>query len=194
MLSFSVPPGHRPSRSPARPKLHPFVGIIERILEEDRGRPPKPGHFSEGFCLRRVQPRAGSRQGRLHVHPRRRHPDGSPAWISGSSTAPNVSDSAADKARLYQYRPPKPGLLSRRRLRLNQKDDAVPEALCEIAWKAQTRYARRSSANVARNQEIVIDPSASRTGNGKPSRSKVARIAASTASPPMAVPPLFSIV
>jgi hypothetical protein len=35
MLSFSLPPGYRRSRPPARPKLDPFVGIIERILEED---------------------------------------------------------------------------------------------------------------------------------------------------------------
>jgi hypothetical protein len=36
MLSFSVPPGYRRSRPPARPKLDPFVGIIDRILEEDK--------------------------------------------------------------------------------------------------------------------------------------------------------------
>jgi len=35
MLSFSLPPGYRRSRPPARPKLDPFVGIIERIPEED---------------------------------------------------------------------------------------------------------------------------------------------------------------
>ena len=35
MLAFSVPPGYRRSRSPARPKLDPFIGIIDRILEED---------------------------------------------------------------------------------------------------------------------------------------------------------------
>src|SRR5947209_20355387 len=38
MLSFSVPPGYRRNRPPARPKLDPFVGIIDRILEEDKGR------------------------------------------------------------------------------------------------------------------------------------------------------------
>jgi transcriptional regulator with XRE-family HTH domain len=37
MLRFSVPPGYRRNRAPARPKLDPFVGIIDRILEEDRG-------------------------------------------------------------------------------------------------------------------------------------------------------------
>jgi hypothetical protein len=41
MLAFSVPPGYRRGRPPARPKLEPFVGIIDRILEEDKGQPAK---------------------------------------------------------------------------------------------------------------------------------------------------------
>jgi transposase len=41
MLSFSVPPGYRRSRPPARPKLDAFVGVIDRILERDQGRPGK---------------------------------------------------------------------------------------------------------------------------------------------------------
>ena len=47
MLAFSVPPGYRRSRPPARPKLDPFVGIIDRILEEDKGRPAKQQHTSK---------------------------------------------------------------------------------------------------------------------------------------------------
>ena len=47
MLSFSVPPGYRRSRPPARPKLDPFVGVIEGILEEDKGRPAKQRHTSK---------------------------------------------------------------------------------------------------------------------------------------------------
>jgi transposase len=47
MLAFSVPPGYRRSLPPARPKLDPFVGIIDRILEEDKGRPAKQGHTSK---------------------------------------------------------------------------------------------------------------------------------------------------
>lgn len=35
MLMFSVPPGYRRSGSPARPKLDPFVGLIDQILEEE---------------------------------------------------------------------------------------------------------------------------------------------------------------
>src|SRR4051812_14234318 len=33
MLAFSVPPGYRRSKPPARPKLDPFTPIINRILE-----------------------------------------------------------------------------------------------------------------------------------------------------------------
>jgi transposase len=44
MLRFSVPPGYRRSKPPARPKLDAFTGRIDRILEEDRGRPRKQRH------------------------------------------------------------------------------------------------------------------------------------------------------
>ncbi len=47
MLTFSVPPGYRRSRPASRPKLDPFVGIIDRILEDDKGRPAKQRHTSK---------------------------------------------------------------------------------------------------------------------------------------------------
>ncbi len=47
MRAFSVPPGYRRSGPPARPKLDPFIGIIDRILEEDKERPAKPQHTSK---------------------------------------------------------------------------------------------------------------------------------------------------
>src|ERR1700676_5507405 len=47
MLAFSVPPGYRRRRPPARPKLDRFLGIIDRILEEDKGRPAKQQHTSK---------------------------------------------------------------------------------------------------------------------------------------------------
>src|SRR5438270_7446693 len=47
MLAFSVPPGYRRSRPPARPKLDPFIGIIDQILLEDEGRPRKQRHTSK---------------------------------------------------------------------------------------------------------------------------------------------------
>jgi transposase len=47
MLAFSVPPGYRRSRPPTRPKLDPFVGIIDQILEDDKGGPAKQRHTSK---------------------------------------------------------------------------------------------------------------------------------------------------
>src|SRR5947208_12515959 len=47
MLAFSVPPGYRRRRPPARPKLDPFIGIIDGILAEDEGRPRKQRHTSK---------------------------------------------------------------------------------------------------------------------------------------------------
>ena len=52
MMLFSVPPGYRRSKLAARPKLDPFVGIIERILDEDSRR-----RLSSGI------PRSGSTSG-----------------------------------------------------------------------------------------------------------------------------------
>src|ERR1700675_1611286 len=47
MLAFSVPPGYRRSRAPARPKLDPLTGIIDQLLLEDEGRPKKQRHTSK---------------------------------------------------------------------------------------------------------------------------------------------------
>jgi transposase len=47
MMVFSVPPGYRRKKPPARPKLDPFIGIIDRILEEDKSRQAKQRHTSK---------------------------------------------------------------------------------------------------------------------------------------------------
>src|SRR3954469_764927 len=47
MLAFSVPPGYRRSRPPARPKLDPFTGIIDAILAADDARPKKQRHTAK---------------------------------------------------------------------------------------------------------------------------------------------------
>src|ERR1700739_2822848 len=47
MLAFSVPPGYRRSRPPARPKLDRFLGIIDRILEEDKSHPAQQHHTAK---------------------------------------------------------------------------------------------------------------------------------------------------
>jgi transposase len=52
MLRFSVPPGYRRSKPPARPKLDGFTGVIDRILEEDRARPRKQRHTARRIFQR----------------------------------------------------------------------------------------------------------------------------------------------
>ena len=47
MLAFSEPPGYRRKKPPARPKLDPYVGIIDQILEDDTKRLKKQRHTSK---------------------------------------------------------------------------------------------------------------------------------------------------
>ncbi len=47
MLAFSVPPGYRRRGPPRRPKLDGFTGVIDRILEEDRGAHRKQRHTAK---------------------------------------------------------------------------------------------------------------------------------------------------
>ena len=47
MLAYSVPPGCRRQTPPRRPKLEPFTGIIDRILEDDLGLPRKQRHTAQ---------------------------------------------------------------------------------------------------------------------------------------------------
>ena len=47
MLSHSVPPGYRRKRPPRRPKLEPYTGIIDRILEDDESAPRKQRHTAK---------------------------------------------------------------------------------------------------------------------------------------------------
>ncbi len=42
-----MPPGYRRKKPPARPKLDPFIGLIDRILEEDKSRQAKQRHTSK---------------------------------------------------------------------------------------------------------------------------------------------------
>jgi len=47
MLRYSVPPGYRRQQPVRRPKLDQWVGIIDRILEEDKSRPRKQRHTAK---------------------------------------------------------------------------------------------------------------------------------------------------
>jgi hypothetical protein len=70
MLAFSVPPGYRRRRPPARPKLDPFTGIIDGILTEDEDRPRKQRHTSKRIFerLRDEHGYAGGMRQRRHAH------------------------------------------------------------------------------------------------------------------------------
>ncbi len=44
MLRYSVPPGYQRQQAVKRPKLGPWLGVIDAILEEDKTRPAKQRH------------------------------------------------------------------------------------------------------------------------------------------------------
>ena len=47
ILAYSVPPGYRRHTTPGRPKLVPYTGVIDRILEEDLRLPKKQCHTAK---------------------------------------------------------------------------------------------------------------------------------------------------
>ena len=47
MMSFSVPPGYVRTKPPVRPKLDPFIAIIDKILADDKGVHKKQHHTSK---------------------------------------------------------------------------------------------------------------------------------------------------
>ena len=47
ILKHSVPPGYRRAGPPVRPKLDPFVAIIDQILEDDRSQLKKQRHTAK---------------------------------------------------------------------------------------------------------------------------------------------------
>ena len=47
MLANPAPPGYRRKRPPRRPKLEPYTGVIDRILEDDERAPRKQRHTAK---------------------------------------------------------------------------------------------------------------------------------------------------
>ena len=52
MLAYSAPPGYRRENPPRRPKLEPFTGVIDRILEDDLRLPRKQRHTAKPIHAR----------------------------------------------------------------------------------------------------------------------------------------------
>ena len=52
MLRYSVPPGYRRDRPPSRPKLDPYKGVIDQILEGDQAHPKKQRHTAKRIYQR----------------------------------------------------------------------------------------------------------------------------------------------
>ena len=46
-LEYPVPPGYRRQSAPQRPKLAPFTGVIDQMLERDHGVPKKQRHTAK---------------------------------------------------------------------------------------------------------------------------------------------------
>ena len=47
MLEYSVPPGYRRQRPARRPKLDPYKGVLDQILEQDLSSPKKQRHTAK---------------------------------------------------------------------------------------------------------------------------------------------------
>ena len=47
MMKFSVPPGYVRKKPPAKPKLDPFIAVIDGILGDDKSRPKKQQHTAK---------------------------------------------------------------------------------------------------------------------------------------------------
>ena len=56
MLAYSVPPGYRRRQPPRRPRIGPYTGVIDRILEDDLGLPRKQGSTSSSWTCPTAMP------------------------------------------------------------------------------------------------------------------------------------------
>ena len=58
MLAFAVPPGYQRNKPPARPKLGPWLGVVDQILEDDQSQPKKQRHTARRIYDRLKQEHA----------------------------------------------------------------------------------------------------------------------------------------
>src|ERR671915_868366 len=52
MLEYSVPPGYQRQQPPRRPKLDPYIPLIDQILQSDQARPKKQRHTAQRIFQR----------------------------------------------------------------------------------------------------------------------------------------------
>src|SRR6267143_5160415 len=64
MLQYAVPPGYLRQQPIKRPKLGPWLGVIDAVLDDDRQRPVKQRHYREADL--RAAKRRARFHGRLH--------------------------------------------------------------------------------------------------------------------------------
>jgi hypothetical protein len=62
MLRYSIPPGCQRQQAVKRPKLGPWLGVIDAILEENKSTPPKQGHTAKRIFAR-LKPEHGFSDG-----------------------------------------------------------------------------------------------------------------------------------
>ena len=55
MLQYAVPPGYQRQQPIKRPKLGPWLGVIDAILEDDKQRPAKQRHTAKRIFERRKE-------------------------------------------------------------------------------------------------------------------------------------------
>ena len=63
MLQYAVPPGYQRQQPIKRPKLGPWLGVIDAILEDDKQRPVKQRHTAKRIFERLKEEPV---HGRLH--------------------------------------------------------------------------------------------------------------------------------
>jgi transposase len=100
MVAFSAPPGYRREQPAKRPKLGPWVGVIDAILEDDKQRPAKQRHtakrvwerlreehqFTGGYTIVKDYLRSAAQRGRERFVPLT-HPAGEAQADFGEAVA-----------------------------------------------------------------------------------------------------------
>jgi hypothetical protein len=108
ILKHSVPPGYRRVRPPARPKLDPFIPIIDQILEDDKGRLKKQRHTAKRIH-QRLRDEHRFTGGIMSTAPCARHSTSGRSATTRSSTWCCVASRGARRDSIWTSTPTCPG-------------------------------------------------------------------------------------